>query len=178
LPITHDRQSALRVSGGNVSVIEKISVSINHWIEYVLFGLGFTMAVIVAVQVFSRYVLNHSLFWAEELARFLLVWLTFLGASVAYYRKAHPGIDVLYAKMPPSMRKASSIFTHAVSMILFGVMIFYGCQFAYFVRLQISPAIHLPKWTILSIIPISGTILMIHGITFLLNEIKRGGRDN
>lgn len=157
--------------------LERLSHSINHWIEYLLFGLGFIMAVLVAVQVFFRYVLNQSLFWSEELARFLLVWLTFFGASVAYYRKAHPGIDILYSKMSPSIRKASAVLIHIASILLFCIMIVYGCQFAYFVRLQISPALQLPKWIILSILPVTGLILLVHGLTFLVNDLKRGSRD-
>ncbi len=90
--------------------LERFSRSLNHWIEYLLFGLGFTMAIVVAVQVFFRYVLNQSLFWSEELARFLLVWLTFFGASVAYYRQANPGIDFLYSRMSPSIRKTSIVY--------------------------------------------------------------------
>ncbi len=70
--------------------LEKLSRFINRWVEFSLFGLGFTMTLIVAVQVFCRYVLNNSLFWAEELSRYLLAWLTFLGASVAYRRNVHP----------------------------------------------------------------------------------------
>jgi TRAP-type C4-dicarboxylate transport system permease small subunit len=149
-------------------MIERTSLLINQWIEYMLFGLGFTMTLIVAVQVFFRYVLNHSLFWSEELARFILVWLTFLGASCAYYRKVNPGVDFLYAKLSPLFKKISSMLTHLASMALFGVMIVYGFQFAWFVRLQISPALQTPKWIILSIIPISGLILMIHAVTFFI----------
>ncbi|MEA1968133.1 MAG: TRAP transporter small permease [Thermodesulfobacteriota bacterium] len=159
-------------------MIEKASYLINQWIEYMLFGLGFTMALIVAVQVFCRYVLNHSLFWSEELARYLLVWLTFLGASCAYYRKVNPGVDFFYAKLSPLLRKLSSILTHVASMVLFFVMIIYGYQFAWFVRLQISPALQIPKWIILSIIPISGVILMIHAATFLFSELKRDPHDH
>jgi TRAP-type C4-dicarboxylate transport system permease small subunit len=136
------------------------------------------MALIVAAQVFFRYVLNQSLFWSEELARYLLVWLTFLGASVAYYRRAHPGIDVLYSRMPCLIRKSSAVFVHLASIALFSVMIFYGFKFAYFVRLQISPALYLPKWIVLSIIPLSGLILIFHGITFLFKEFQRSNRDN
>lgn len=159
-------------------VIERISFLINQWIEYLLFGLGFTMTIVVAVQVFFRYVLNHSLFWSEELARFILVWLTFLGASTAYYRKVNPGVDFLYAKLSPLLKKISSILTHLASMSLFAVMIIYGYKFAWFVRLQISPALQAPKWIILSIIPISGFILMIHAITFFIAELKRGPHDH
>ena len=161
-----------------MDALERISRSVNHWVEYVLFGLGFAMSVVVAVQVFFRYALNHSLFWSEELARYLLVWLTFLGASVAYRRNIHPGIDIVYARMPASIQRTISIFIHFISAVLFGVMIFYGIQFSYFVRLQISPALYLPKWIVFSIIPLSGIIFMIHGVTFLIDEIKGKDRDH
>lgn len=159
-------------------MIEKISSRINQYIEYMLFGMGFSMAIIVAVQVFFRYVLNQSLFWSEELARFLLVWLTFLGASCAYYKKVNPGVDFLYSKLPLSLQKISSVLTHLSSMALFIVMIIYGYKFAWFVRMQISPALQIPKWIILSIIPISGAVLMIHAASFLLSELRGKTHDH
>ena len=55
---------------------------------------------------------------------------------------------------------------------------FYGFQFSYFVRLQISPALYLPKWIVFGIIPLSGIIFMIHGVTFLVDEIKGKDRDH
>jgi TRAP-type C4-dicarboxylate transport system permease small subunit len=161
-----------------VSAFERFSFTLNSWIEYLLFGLGFTMTVVVAVQVFCRYVLNQSLFWSEELARYLLVWLSFLGASVAYRRQAHPGIDVLYARLPAAWQRITATTVHLASLSLFAVMIFFGYRFAYFVRLQISPALYLPKWIVFSIIPISGCILMVHGINFLLQEYAGENRDN
>lgn len=159
-----------------MGAFERLSRSINHGVECSLFGLGFTMSIIVAVQVFFRYVLNHSLFWSEELARYLLVWLTFLGASVAYRRSIHPGIDIVYAHMPAALQRISAILIHLISMVMFGVMIFFGIKFSYFVRLQISPALYLPKWIVFSIIPLSGLVLMVHGVAFLLGEIQ--GRDH
>jgi len=158
--------------------LEKISGSINCWIERMLFGLGLTMAILVAVQVFFRYVLNQSLFWSEELARYMLVWLTFLGTSAAYYRKANPGVDFLYARVPPALRKTADVIIHCVSIGLFVVMIVFGIKFAWFVRMQISPALNLPKWLIVSIIPASGLILMFHGLTFLTAALQRGDRDH
>jgi hypothetical protein len=56
-------------------------------------------------------------------------------------------------------------------------MVFYGTQFAYFVRLQISPALNIPKWIIFSIIPLSGLVLMAHCLLFLVLELKGKDRD-
>jgi TRAP-type C4-dicarboxylate transport system permease small subunit len=140
--------------------------------EYCLFGMGLSMALIVAAQVFSRYALNRSLFWSEELARFLLVWLTFLGASVAYHRGVNPGVDVLYKRFSDRGKRAAMIVVHGLSLSFFAVMIVYGTQFAYFVRLQITPALSLPKWIPHSIMPVSGAILLLHALTFLVREIR------
>lgn len=158
--------------------LDRLSRVINRWIEFFLFGLGFAMALIVAVQVFSRYVLNHSLFWSEELARYMLVWLTFLGASVAYRRNVHPAIDIFYSMWAAKIKNLITIFIHLISITLFGIMIIYGCQFASFVRLQISPALYLPKWIVFGIIPLSGLVMLIHGLAFLLSELRGGCGDS
>ncbi len=152
--------------------MENLSRRINTIMEYSLFGMGLSMALIVAAQVFSRYVLNRSLFWSEELARILLVWLTFLGASVAYYRGVHPGVDVLYKRFPGWGRRAAMSAVHCLSLAFFAVMIVYGVQFAHFVRLQITPALGLHKWIPHSVIPVSGAIMFFHALTFLLKEIR------
>jgi TRAP-type C4-dicarboxylate transport system permease small subunit len=157
---------------GKTDSVEELSRRINRIMEYGLFGMGLSMTLIVAAQVFSRYVLNRSLFWSEELARFLLVWLTFLGASVAYYRGVNPGVDVLYTRFSDRGKRAAMTVVHCLSLSLFAVMIVYGTQFAHFVRLQITPALGLPKWIPHSIIPISGAIMWLHGLTFLLREIR------
>jgi TRAP-type C4-dicarboxylate transport system permease small subunit len=152
--------------------IEKLSISINRVIEYLLFVMGAGMALIVGAQVFSRYVLNHSIFWSDEAARFLLVWLTFLGAGVAYRQNGHASIDLLYRRFSPFGRKIAAIATDLLTLSFAAVMIFYGFRFAYFVRLQISPALFLPKWIPHSVIPIGGVILAVHALAFLTRHLQ------
>jgi len=159
-------------------MIAKASFLINLWIERLLCGMGLTMTLVVAVQVFFRYVMNHSLFWSEELARFLLVWLTFLGATSAYYRKVHPGVDFVFDKLSPVQKKTALVISSAASMVLFAVMIIYGIQFAWFVRMQIFPALQLPKWVVLAVIPVSGAVFMVHTVSFLLHLLKRAPHDH
>jgi len=155
-----------------MNLLEAMSWRLNRCVEGCLAVMGLGMAFLVAAQVFFRYTLNQSLFWSEELARYLLVWLTFMGASSAYRRGMHPGVDILYAWMRPGFRKAAVIIAHGASMLLFGVMIVFGCRFAYFVRLQISPALFLPKWTLFAVIPLSGAILMVHALARLSGDVE------
>jgi len=160
-----------------MNALETLGRTVNTIVERIVFILGITMAMVVAAQVFSRYVLNHSLFWSEELARYLLIWLTFLGASAAYHRKAHPGIDVLYARLSAPLQRTAAIATWTASMFLFGVMIVYGMKFAWFVRYQISPALYLPKWIVFSIIPLSGMIFLLHAVVSIGCKIRGNSRD-
>ncbi|MEJ2136735.1 MAG: TRAP transporter small permease [Desulfofustis sp.] len=147
--------------------IERLSSACNRYAEWFLLLLGITMTATVILQVFCRYVLNHSLFWSEELARYLLVWLTFIGATVAYHRSMHPGVDVIFKRLERKNRYRIKRLVHLVSLIFFLVMIWYGCSFAYFIRVQTTPALSLPKWLIFAIIPLSGLIFTLHGVAFL-----------
>ena len=157
-----------------MSIIERLSLGVNRIIEYLLAVLGLLMALIVGAQVFARYVLNHSLFWSEELARFLLIWLTFLGAGVAYRRGAHASIEVIYQRLPGWGRRWAMAIVHLSALFFALVLIYYGTQFAHFVRNQISPALYLPKWIPHSIIPICGLLLALHAAAFLWGELKGG----
>ena len=154
-----------------MATMANISRQINRLAEWSLAGIGLAMVVVVAAQVFCRYVLNHSLFWSEELARYLLVWLTFLGATVAYHRRVHPSIDMLQARVGPGVARAMTIAGHLTALFFFGVLTIYGLQFAHFVRAQISPALQIPKWTVMLVLPLSGTILCLHTWVFLIEAV-------
>ncbi len=155
----------------------KISRGLNRCVQALVSSMGIAMAVIVAVQVFSRYVLNYSLFWSEELARLLLVWLTFFGATVAYFHGAHPGVDGLFRRLPPVWQKIMACLTHGVSLSLFFVMMRSGVEFAWFVRMQITPALQLPKWIMMAVVPVAGLIFTIHGLAFMGQVLKGGFQD-
>jgi len=133
------------------------------------------MAFLVAVQVFCRYILNSSLFWSEELARYMLVWLSFFGATVAYYQNLHPGIDVLTARLPAAKQRFFRLLVHLISMALGMVMIISGSRFAWFVRMQISPALSIHKWIILAVIPLSGALLFVYAFAFFLHTLRQEG---
>ena len=153
--------------------LKKTCVALNRVIEYLLFGLGFSMAILVAVQVFCRYILNSSLFWSEELARYMLVWLSFFGATVAYYRNLHPGVDTITSRLAFGAQRISRLLVQLITMALAIIMIISGTQFAWFVRMQISPALSIQKWIILAVIPLSGLLLFFYALAFFLKTYQR-----
>lgn len=159
-----------RVSGG----LHTLSGWANTSTEVSLFVIGFGMAVVTGVQVFSRYALNHSLFWSEEVGRICLVWISFLGASAAYKRRAHIGVDFLVARLPRTMRQTLAVAVILFSLIFFIVLIVYGVIFALFVSGQKTAALGLPLSLPYSVIPLSGVLFALHALSHLCEFIGSG----
>jgi len=72
------------------------------------------MVVLVFSNVVLRYVFNSGIATSEELSRWLLVWLTFLGAIVALRQHAHLGVDTLVRALPPRGRFICFIVSYAL----------------------------------------------------------------
>src|SRR6187200_2069781 len=70
------------------------------------------MVVLVFTNVVMRYIFNSGIATSEELSRWLLVWLTFLGAIVALRQHAHLGVDTLVRALPPFGKKICFIASY------------------------------------------------------------------
>src|SRR4030042_919798 len=92
----------------------KILTKVGRWIISFMEGFNlflFVLLLILAVtQVLFRYVLMIPLPWTEELARFTLVWVTFLGAASVTRRKLHLAVDIFISKLAPGKARTLSIF--------------------------------------------------------------------
>jgi len=73
--------------------------------------------------VFSRHILNAQTKWTEELARYLLIWVSLLGGAVAFGTKSHLGVDYFVSKLHPSSRKLMTLLGYAV-VLFFAVAVF------------------------------------------------------
>ena len=64
--------------------------------------------------VFTRYLMGEQAKWTEELARFLLVWVSLLGGAVAFGTKGHLGVDFFVGKFHPETRKLMVVVVHLI----------------------------------------------------------------
>src|ERR1041385_5577167 len=92
------------------------------WIAFVLFwGLAF----IVFLQFFTRYVLNDSLAWTEEIARYGLMWVVFIGGAMVTRRNTHIAVELLSNVMKPGrLRAALLAFVDFVKLGFLGLLAF------------------------------------------------------
>jgi len=154
------------------SFIQNLSDKSNQAARVLLLLVTLTMIIVMGLQVFCRYVLNNSLFWSEELGRICLVWLTFLGSTIAYKQKAHFGIEFLFKKFSKTIQNILNKTVLTLSFLFFLFLIFYGFQFSIFIKNQLTPALGISKQLPFLIIPISGIILAIHALNFFAKDCK------
>jgi TRAP-type C4-dicarboxylate transport system permease small subunit len=77
-------------------VVQDEEIIIEHhvedWIAMILF---WSLAFIVFLQFFTRYALNDSLAWTEEIARYGLMWVVFIGGAVVTRRNSHIAVEIV-----------------------------------------------------------------------------------
>lgn len=125
-----------------------------------IFGL---LVIDVLGQVFSRYILNQSFAFTEELARFSLIWLSILGAAYLSGKREHLAMDFMYQKFSPQLKKKVLIFIE-ISIFLFAliVMVIGGFNLVYTTLHleQLSGTLRVPLGYIYAIFPLSGLLIM------------------
>lgn len=90
------------------------------WVSLVIFwALGAT----VFYQFFTRYVLNDSASWTEEIARYLLIGTVFVGAAIGVAKNNHIQVDLLYRYLPRRAGRALSTAVDAVRIVFFVAMV-------------------------------------------------------
>ena len=98
------------------------------------------MVIVLAVQVFFRYFLAASLIWAEELCRYLFVWITFLFAGAAFQRGEMVALELLIGRLPRLARAALVVPAYVLTALFLAVLVHYGFEFAWQNRTQALPA--------------------------------------
>ena len=83
-------------------------------LKAIIAGLLALMVVMVFGNVVLRYVFNSGITVSEELSRWLMVWLTFLGAIVALREHSHLGVDTLVRALPPIGKRICFVASYSL----------------------------------------------------------------
>ncbi len=96
-----------------------IDLSGHGWEDWLALFLFWVLAIVVFIQFFTRYALNDSAGWTEEIARYLLISTVFIGASISVRKNNHVQVDVFYRFMPHLMARTLSTAIDAVRVLFF-----------------------------------------------------------
>lgn len=131
------------------------------------------MSLIVLWQVFSRFILGTPSRWSEELARYMMIWVAFLGGAAGLNLGAHLGLDLFTNIFKNKKTRAVfKIATIVICMLLGIVFIIYGYQYMMEGNNQKSMSMNFKMSIVYSVIPISGLLIIINSIEEIIKTIK------
>jgi len=113
------KRSLLQIQGA----IEKI---LNLTVSLLLVMMSIT----VFINVIFRYFLNQAIAWYEEVSRFLLIWIVFLGAVIGYIRKDHLGLDVILYYLKPRGKQVVILIADLFVILALVIMVYGGFAMA------------------------------------------------
>jgi TRAP-type C4-dicarboxylate transport system permease small subunit len=142
----------------------KVLDKLNRAVELTSAGMLAVMVIVIFLQVIFRSVIKSAIPWSEELARYLMVWITFLGASIAVKRQGHIGVAALIRILSPSNKRRACLLANALSMVFFAAMIVLGYSILGIVQPQLSPAIELSMAVPYSAILAGGTLMLLYSL--------------
>jgi len=87
---------------------EEVDLSHYRFEDWAAFGIFWVLALVIFYQFFTRYALNDSASWTEEIARYLLIATAFVGAAVNVRKNNHIQVDFLYRLLPAKVNRVMS----------------------------------------------------------------------
>jgi len=136
------------------------------------------MTGIIFVQVILRYVFHSPFSWAEELARYLLIWITCLGSAYAIRDGMHISISYLQSKLKGSAQTVVRMVIYVLTLGFFIYCIKEGMLFSLAQWTQLSTAMQIPMTFPYIAIPIGFAIMFLVALECLIDDIRNSYRDN
>ena len=124
-------------------------------IENVVIILGLSaMFLILLAQVIMRYVFSRPLTWSEEAARFIFVYVSFIGISYAYRQKGHIRMEVVVNLFPQAVRRGLEVLINLGTIALFCYMIPFSFRFIGIQAGVKATATHIPMSIVYTALPL------------------------
>ena len=152
--------------------IHKASELVDRAATVLIVALLAAMTVVTFSQIIFR-VFFTALIWSEEIARYMLVWLTFIGAGSVHKRMGHISIDLLRNALPAKVQKPFQIVTHLICVVAFVVVVYFGIAYIQVTQAQLSAAMRIPMWYAYIAMPIGGATMLLHSVSHILKILVK-----
>ena len=138
---------------------------VHSLIKMLTFFLFFLMSAVVFMQVIMRYFMSAPLAWSDEMSRYLMVWITFLGSALAFYEGSHPAITFAVEKLSPRHRNELAFAINLALLVCFTICGINGVRLAMKTHRFLSTSLKLPMSMVYGALPVS-MFLMVYKILF------------
>jgi len=152
----------------------KLLARLNNFEEYILAVLLPFMCLVIFVSTFFRFTNLMVIPWAEELARYCMIWILFFGISAAAKRGEHFCVTVLVRALPNVCQK---VLTVVRMLLMAGFTVFVGWFCIFILRHQmmmgqITPSLRWPMWTMYSAVLIGCALMLIRYTVHGIQELR------
>ena len=159
-----------------MQLLRAVNTFFNKYLSVLIAAAFSLMTLLIFAQVVCRYVLHDPLSWSEELARYIFIWLTFCGASVAFYENTHISVSYFVERIPnPRLRALLQLV--ADGLCLWFLWIFVADGFVVSSRVlslgQVSSSMgFLPVGAVYLAVPIGSLFMALNVLYHALNHVQ------
>jgi len=140
--------------------MQKLLTGLDWILDRVTLILLAVLLLVVGAQIFARYVLNHSLFWSEELARYLFIYLVFLGSAIVLRRNGHIQVSFFVERLPPGPQRSVAVLVDLLLLGFVGIVLVQSVRLALMVWTVPTAALLIP-WTLVYLGILLGMAAMV-----------------
>jgi len=148
-------------------------------LEKLLIVLMSILVIDVLWQVTSRYILSSPSSFTDELAGFLLIWVSLFGAAYVTGKKEHLAIDLLLQKLDEAKRIKLELFIHLMIFLFAFFVLLVGGIWLVYTRFTLSvksAALQLPLGYVYIVLPVSGLIILYYSFDNSLKLLKSNSK--
>jgi TRAP-type C4-dicarboxylate transport system permease small subunit len=146
-------------------------VAIEDWITVVLFWI---MGALVFLQFFTRYALNDSFAWTEELATYCLIAVVFIGAATCVRRDRHIQVDILYRFLPAPAGRALATLVDIARVMVLGYVAWLVFQYIGMVGDEPMTTINWPKSPIYWLALLGFALMTVRAVLVAVRNWRQG----
>jgi TRAP-type C4-dicarboxylate transport system permease small subunit len=139
--------------------------------KYLIIAIVATLAAILISAVFYRYALNNAIAWSEEGSKYLMVWLTFLGAPIALRHAGHINIDLLIKLFAPRGRQVFYLIIHLIIIATMGILLWKGAVFAQMGARQVASSFNFSMVWMYIAVPVGSVLTCLVAFEHVLRSI-------
>ncbi|MCL2618695.1 MAG: TRAP transporter small permease [Defluviitaleaceae bacterium] len=151
-----------------MGAVKRVLYYFDRSVEIVMFFCVAGFASVAFTQVFFRYALNNSIPWAEELCRYLFVWLVFLGAGLGVVNRSHIAVDAIPNLIPKRFKKYYQVMIDVAVLVVSVLLLRYGYTLAMLNFEQSSPALQIPIGYVYFGIIVGAVIMIVNSLRVIV----------
>ncbi len=178
MPYEYNRRASVCRIRKEIKIIllGKIYKFVEKTEEIIIIILLGAMVINVTLGVFCRYVLNSSLSWTEELARYFMVWFAYIGMALAFKDESHVSVTFIVSKFPLYLRHITKLIVYALVLCFLVVLFVQSISLLKIVSIQTSPSVQIPMIYPYFSVTVGALLMMIEVIKLMyifLKDIKK-----